>query len=156
MYIVKYSELQNRVKDYLESSLRDCLKHDWLEDGHTFPLMEYYTDLVWTRMVKEAMGWGEKSMKGMGEILKVPGAGRRGLNVLIQGKCITCIRSMYCEPVSGIIMCHTVFISAKPGMGKSSSMAMLAMQWVKDKNQGRLLVFLSRIQILLYYLTDVD
>ena len=70
--------------------MKDCLKHDWLEDGHTFPLMQYYTDLVWTRMVKEAMGWGQKSMKGMDEILKVPGAGRKGLNVLIQGKCFAC------------------------------------------------------------------
>ena len=72
--------------DFLERNFKDCLKHDWLEDGHTFPLMQYYIDLVWTRMVKEALGWGEKSMKGMDEILEIPGAGRKGLNVLIQGK----------------------------------------------------------------------
>ena len=53
--------------------------------------MQYYTDLVWTRMVKEAMGWGEKSLKGLDEILKVPGAGRKGLNILIQGKCFACL-----------------------------------------------------------------
>ena len=72
--------------DFLERNFKDCPKHDWLEDGHAFPVMQYYTDLVWTRMVKEAMGWGEKSMKGMDEILEIPGAGRKGLNVLIQGK----------------------------------------------------------------------
>ena len=84
--ISEFADLQNRVKNYLESSLRDCLKHDWLEDGHTFPLMQYYTDLVWTRMVKEAMGWKGKTMKGLEEILEVPGAGERCLKILVVGE----------------------------------------------------------------------
>ena len=49
--------------------------------------MEYYTDLVWKRRVKEPMGWGQRPMKGMDDILKVPDAGKRGLNILIQGGC---------------------------------------------------------------------
>ena len=84
--ISEFADLQNRVKNYLESSLRDCLKHDWLEDGHTFPLIQYYTDLVWTRMVKEAMGWKGKTMKGLEEILEVPGAGEKCLKILVVGK----------------------------------------------------------------------
>ena len=54
--------------------------------------MENYTDLSWAEIVKDPMGWGEKSLKGMDEILKVPGAGERGLSVLIQGKCFACFR----------------------------------------------------------------
>ena len=49
--------------------------------------MEYYTDLVWTRMVKEAMGSQQESMKGMDEILEVPGAGIKCIKILVEGKC---------------------------------------------------------------------
>ena len=66
--------------------MKDCLKHDWLEEGINFPLMKYYTDLTRTRMVKEVMGKEKKTMKGMDEILEVPGAGKKGLNVLVEGK----------------------------------------------------------------------
>ena len=48
--------------------------------------MKYYIDLVWVRMVKEVMGRQRKSMKGMDEILEVPGAGEKGLNVLVEGE----------------------------------------------------------------------
>ena len=85
LFILEFEELQNRVKHFLERTLKDCLKHDWLEDGHTYPLMEYYTDLVWKRMVKEALAWKQKPMKGMDEMLEIPGAGIKGLNILIQG-----------------------------------------------------------------------
>ena len=47
--------------------------------------MKYYTDLTWVRMVKEAMGTEKKTMKGMNEILVVPGAGQKGLNILVEG-----------------------------------------------------------------------
>ena len=78
-------DLQTRIKDSLETKFWDCLKHDWLEEGHTFPLMKYYTDLVWKRMVKEAMGKEEKTMKSMDEILKVPGAGVKCVKILVEG-----------------------------------------------------------------------
>ena len=48
--------------------------------------MEYYTDLVWTRMVKEVMGRQPKSMKGLDEILKVPGAGEKCCKILVEGE----------------------------------------------------------------------
>ena len=48
--------------------------------------MQYYTDLVWTRMVKEAMGRQPKSMKGMEEILKIPGAGKKCRKILVEGE----------------------------------------------------------------------
>ena len=66
------------------------MKHDWLEDGHTFPLMQYYTDLVWTRMVKKVMGWGEENLKSMDEILRIEVPRTKGLNILIQGKYFAC------------------------------------------------------------------
>ena len=46
--------------------------------------MQNYTDLVWTRMVKEAMGKQQKSMKGMDDILKIPGAGKRSRKILVE------------------------------------------------------------------------
>ena len=85
-FVLEFLELQNRTKASLDNSLRDFLKHDWLEDGHTFPLMKYYTDLVWKRTVKEAMGKKEKSMKGMDELLKVPGAGTKCIKILVEGR----------------------------------------------------------------------
>ena len=83
---VEVEDFTGRLKESLRRNLKDCLKHDWLEEGLTFPLMKYYTDLVWVRIVKEAMGRQRKSMKGMDEILEVPGAGEKGLNVLVEGE----------------------------------------------------------------------
>ena len=48
--------------------------------------MQYYTDLVWTRMVKEAMGRQPRSMKGLDEILKIPGAGKMSRKILVEGE----------------------------------------------------------------------
>ena len=84
--------MQSRLKDSLERNFEDFLKHDWLEEGLDFPLMQYYTDLVWTRMVKEAMGRQPKSMKGMDEILKIPGAGEKCIKILVVGVCDFFIR----------------------------------------------------------------
>ena len=49
--------------------------------------MQYYTDLVWTRMAKEAMGKKGETMKGMEEILKIPGAGEKCIKILVVGVC---------------------------------------------------------------------
>ena len=48
--------------------------------------MLYYTDLVWTRMVKEAMGKKGETMKGMDEILKILGAGKKCRKILVEGE----------------------------------------------------------------------
>ena len=48
--------------------------------------MQYYTDLVWKRMVKEAMGKKGKTMRGIYEILEVPGAGIKFIKILVEGK----------------------------------------------------------------------
>ena len=83
--IAEYKDLQDRVKDSLEKGLKDYLKHDWLEDGLNFNLMKYYIDLSWTRMVNAPMGRGREPMEGMDEILKVPGAGRKCVKILVEG-----------------------------------------------------------------------
>ena len=85
-FLLGIADLQIRVKDFLDINFKDSPKHDWLEDGHTFPLMQYYTDLVWTRMVQEAMGKKGKTMKGMDEILKIPGAGIKCIRILVEGR----------------------------------------------------------------------
>ena len=86
LYFVEVQDFTSRLKASLRRNLNDCMEHDWLADGLDFPVMEYYTDLVWVRMVKEAMGRQRKPMKGMDEILEVPGAGERGINILVEGK----------------------------------------------------------------------
>ena len=85
-YFQGIADFQSRIKDSLERNFKDFLKHDWLEEGLNFPLMQYYTDLVWTRMVKEAMRRPQKPMKGMDEILKIPGAGKKCIKILVVGK----------------------------------------------------------------------
>ena len=60
-YVVVYEDLQNRVKDSLDRVLRDCLKHDWLEDGINFSPIKYNTDMTWNRMVNEPMGKGNET-----------------------------------------------------------------------------------------------
>ena len=74
------------MKNSLERSLKDFLKHDWVEQGLKFFLMEYYTDLSWARMVDQPMGRKKKPMKGMDEILKVPVAGKKCIKILVVGK----------------------------------------------------------------------
>ena len=74
------------MKDSLERSLKDCLKHDWLETSQSFSLMKYYTDLSWTRMVDEPMGRQKIPRKSMDEILKVSGARKKWRKILVEGK----------------------------------------------------------------------
>ena len=74
------------MKDSSERNFKDCLKHDWLEEGLHFSLIEYYTDLVWTRRVKDVTGWKGKTMKGMDEILEIPGAGIKFVKILVEGR----------------------------------------------------------------------
>ena len=83
---VEVEDFTWRLKESLRRNLKDCLKHDWLEEGINFPLMKYYTDLVWVRIVTEAMGRERKPMKGIHEILELQGAGEKGLNILVEGK----------------------------------------------------------------------
>ena len=77
-------DLQDRLKDSLES-LKDCLTHDWLEEGLNFSLMKYYTDLSWAQLVNEPMERKKVPIKDMDEILKVPGAGKKCRKILIEG-----------------------------------------------------------------------
>ena len=51
----EYDLLQTRVKSALERGYKDFLKHDWLEEGLCFSLMENYTDLIWAKMVNKPM-----------------------------------------------------------------------------------------------------
>ena len=74
------------MKDSLERSLKDFLKHDWVEAGQSFSLMRYYTDLSWARMVDQPMGREKTPMKDMDDILKVPGAGEKCRKILVVGE----------------------------------------------------------------------
>ena len=73
------------MKEALERGYKDFLKHDWLEEGLSFSLMKYYTDLSWAKMVNKPMEKERKPMDGMDEILKVPEAGVVCVKILIEG-----------------------------------------------------------------------
>ena len=95
IYFTEYDLLQTRVKSALERGYKDFLKHDWLEEGLSFSLMKYYTDLSWAKMVNKPMVKERVPMEGMDEILKVPGAGVVCVKILIEGEYLICLYVTY-------------------------------------------------------------
>ena len=51
-------------------------------------------------MVKEAMGKKGKTMKGLDEILKVPGAGEKCCKILVEGEYVICIHVNYISKIN--------------------------------------------------------
>ena len=94
-YFTEYDLLQTRVKRALERGYKDFLKHDWLEEGLCFSLMENYTDLSWAKMVNKPMAKERVPMEGMDDILKVPGAGVVCVKILIEGEYLICLYVTY-------------------------------------------------------------
>ena len=95
IYLTEYAHLQTRVKEALERGYKDFLKHDWLEEGLSFSLMKYYTDLSWAKMVNKPMEKERKQMDGMDEILKVPEAGVVCVKILIEGDYLIFLYASY-------------------------------------------------------------
>ena len=94
-YFTDYELLQTRVKSALERGYKDFLKHDWLEEGLCFSLMENYTDLSWAKMVNKPMVREKEPMEGMDDILKVPRAGVVCVKILIEGEYMICLHVNY-------------------------------------------------------------
>ena len=67
---------------------RNSLSHDWMspDKAKTFPLMEYYTDLRWTRTVKRALQNTQENFSSIFDILSIPRAGEEPTNILVEGK----------------------------------------------------------------------
>ena len=95
------------MKSALEGRYKDFLKHDWLEDGLTFSLMENYTDLSWAKMVNKPMERDTEPIKHMDDILNVPGAGVVCVKILIEGEYVICclskIHDTGCKTISCFI-----------------------------------------------------
>ena len=83
--MIEYELLQTRVKSALDRGYKDFLKHDWLEDGLSFSLMENYTDLSWAKMVNKPMERRREPIKHMDDILKVEGAGVKCVKIIVEG-----------------------------------------------------------------------
>ena len=66
---------------------RNSLSHDWISEDRakTFPLMEYYTDLRWTRTVKRALLNTQEKLSNIFDILSLPQAGEEPTNILVEG-----------------------------------------------------------------------
>ena len=67
---------------------RNSLSHDWISEdkAKTFPLMEYYTGLRWTRTVKRALENTQEKLSSIFDILSIPRAGEEATNILVEGE----------------------------------------------------------------------
>ena len=83
--VTEYACLQTRVKNALERRYKDFLKHDWLEDGLSFSLMENYTDLSWAKMVNKPMERKREPVMHMDDILQADRGGKKCQKILIEG-----------------------------------------------------------------------
>ena len=75
------------IRRSLDMTWRNSLSHDWIspDKAKTFPLMEYYTDLRWTRTVKRALLNSQERLSSIFDILSLPQAGEEPTNVLVEG-----------------------------------------------------------------------
>ena len=80
---------------------RNSLSHDWIspDKAKTFPLMEYYTDLRWTRTVKRALQNSQEKLSSIFDILSLARAGEEPTNVLVEGKVSTFLESIFCKKI---------------------------------------------------------
>ena len=85
---------------------RNSLSHDWIspDKAKTFPLMEYYTDLRWTRTVKRALVNAQENLSSIFDILSIPRAGEEPTNVLVEGKLSTFLEIIFLD----ITICKNV------------------------------------------------
>ena len=81
----------------LDMTWRNSLSHDWIspDRAKTFPLMEYYTDLRWTRTVKRALQNTQEKLSSIFDIFSLPGAGEEPTNVLVEGKVSTFLEIIF-------------------------------------------------------------
>ena len=89
-YIITFSEIetiQKLTRRALDMTWRNSLSHDCIspDKAKTFPLMEYYTDLRWTRTVKRALQNSQERLSSIFDILSLPRAGEEPTNVLVEG-----------------------------------------------------------------------
>ena len=79
--------IQKLTRRALDMTWRNSLSHDWIspDKAKTFPLMEYYTDLRWTRTVKRALLNTHEKLSSIYDILALPGAGEEPTNILVEG-----------------------------------------------------------------------
>ena len=89
-YIITFSEIetiQKLTRRALDMTWRNSLSHDWIspDKAKTFPLMEYYTGLRWTRTVKRALLNSQEKLSSIFDILSLPKAREEPTNVLVEG-----------------------------------------------------------------------
>ena len=67
---------------------RNSLSHDWISENKakSFPVMEYYTDLRWTRTVKRALHNTQERLSNIFDILSLSRAVEEPTNILVEGK----------------------------------------------------------------------
>ena len=84
---VEIETIQKLTRRALDMTWRNSLSHDWISEDNakTFPLMEYYTDLRWTRTVKRALQNVQENLSSIFDILSLPQAGDEPTNVLVEG-----------------------------------------------------------------------
>ena len=87
-----FAEIQRQVKDALYNLWKNSMSNDWLYpvSRTSFPVMEFYTDLKWTKTLKGPIHLRKETMASIYDLLTLAGTGNKKL--FIEGK-IVCKRS---------------------------------------------------------------
>ena len=87
LIFAEIERIQKLTRRALDMTWRNSLSHDWIspDKAKTFPLMEYYTDLRWTRTVKRALQSTQEKLSSIFDILSLPRAGEEPTNILVEG-----------------------------------------------------------------------
>ena len=85
----EFTTLQKRLKESLHRTWKNALRHDWIpeEVAKTLPVMEFYTGVRWTKMVKALKNY-KKEMMSIYDIFNVIDLDKEPepKNIFIQGK----------------------------------------------------------------------
>ena len=89
---------------------KNCMSNDWLydDDRSNFSVLEFYTELVWAKMLKGAIQITELSMISIFELLTIAGTGNK--KIFIEGK-KSCVPAR-CTPASCVLETETEIINA--------------------------------------------
>ena len=84
---IDIAKIQQLTKRAVHTNWKNSMSHDCIRPrkAHTFPLMEYYTQLKLAKRRKRALKVKKESMKNIFEILDVKRAGEEPTNILVEG-----------------------------------------------------------------------
>ena len=83
-------DLQQRLKQSLDSTWKKSLSHDWIrvKKAKTFPLREFYVGLRWVRVMERAIKNFHKELASIYDIFDIGDTADKpkATNILVTGK----------------------------------------------------------------------